>query len=117
MWRSYQSRWSITIDIEGLVKVERGSLPANDNRTGKDQTQEEWHQYWRYEPLTKIEFPDVGHGDRPVFGGSARLSVTDSGQIRAVITAAEALSVTMSREISKKSSISPSLHRRRSGTR
>ena len=38
-------------------------LPPNNDRACNQQPQKRWHQYRRYEPFTKIEFPDR-HTDR-----------------------------------------------------
>jgi hypothetical protein len=75
--------------------------PLDNNRTGNHQTEENRHHYWRDEPLMQLDFLDGGHTDRPLCGGSTGLSVTDSSQGWTVITAADALFCTMSREIAK----------------
>lgn len=54
----------------------------------------------------QFEFWDGGHTDLPLCGGSTGLSVTDSSQGWTVITAADALSCTMSREIAKAMAVS-----------
>jgi hypothetical protein len=80
--------------------------PLDNDRAGTHQTEENRHDHWRDDPPMQFEFLDGGHTDRPHCGGSTGLSVTDSSQGWTVITAADALSCTMSREIAKAMAVS-----------
>jgi hypothetical protein len=55
-------------------------LPLDDNGCCDQETKNNWHQDWRCQPLSHIEWSAGGHINRPSYGGSTGLSVTDSSQ-------------------------------------
>jgi len=55
-------------------------LPLDDNGCSDQETRKNRRRDWRYQSPSQIEWLAGGHTNRSSRGGSASLSVTDSGQ-------------------------------------